>query len=299
MGDEVEFYATPGAMSDLRGYDEALVGMPSDPHEVATVVQGLIVHPFLVSLYELSVPPGRDWDVQVRPVSGIVDRLLQSVGRPLVERREPADRFFGNCRHFSLLTVSLLRHAGVPARARCGFGGYFEPDKWVDHWVVEHWDGERWVMLDAQIDERQRLAFGLEDDPENLPPARFLPAGKAWLRCQAGDLDGARFGILDEWGQWFIKGNIARDLAALNKVEMLPWDVWWSLEGPDDLAPGAEALVDEVAALSVSGDVSAIRDRFLTDADLRVPPRVLAAFTPDGPTEVDVRTLVGALPSEG
>ena len=80
---------------------------------------------------------------------------------------------------------------------------------------------------------------------------------------------------------------------------MLPWDVWWSLEGPDDLAPGAEAVVDEVAALSVSGDVSAIRDRYLTDADLRVPPRVLAAFTPDGPTEVDVRTLVGALPTEG
>ena len=30
MGDEVDFYASPGAMSDLRGYDEALVGMPSD-----------------------------------------------------------------------------------------------------------------------------------------------------------------------------------------------------------------------------------------------------------------------------
>ena len=292
MGDDIGFYARPGPMTELCGHDEALRGLPSDPLEVASVVQGVIAHPFLLALYDLSLPAGREWDVQVRPAAGIVDRILRSVDRPLVERRDPIDRFFGNCRHFSVLTVALLRRSGVPARARCGFGGYFQAPKWVDHWVVEHWDGGRWVVLDAQVDDRQRAAFGLGDDPADLPPGRFLSGGEAWLRCQAGELDGARFGILDEWGQWFIKGNIARDLASLNKVEMLPWDTWWPHEGPEPLTPGAEAVVGEVAALSVSGDVAAIRERYRTDPELRVPPRVRAAFTPDGPTDVDVSTLV-------
>jgi hypothetical protein len=38
-------------------------------------------------------------------------------------------------------------------------------------------------------------------------------------------------------GWWFIAGNLVRDLAALNDVVMLPWDVWGAMpqpgEGPD------------------------------------------------------------------
>jgi|GEM_PF-1198454 len=128
-------------------------------------------------------------------------------------------------------SATLLRRAGPPSRARCGFAGYFEPGKWVDHSVVEHWDGDRWVMLDPQVDDFQRGLIGLVDDPADLPSGLFLPAGEAWLRCQAGQEIGEHFGILDMWGQWFIKGNIARDLAALNKVEMLPWDGWGRLMG--------------------------------------------------------------------
>jgi hypothetical protein len=32
----------------------------------------------------------------------------------------------GVCRHFTLLHVAMLRTQGIPARARCGFGAYFE-----------------------------------------------------------------------------------------------------------------------------------------------------------------------------
>ena len=295
MGNDVDWYATPAPMTDLRGYDEALVGMPGEPATIASVVQGVVVHPFLLALYDVELPEGREDDVQVRPAAGIVERILASVSRPLTERRDPVDRFFGNCRHFSVLTVALLRRAGIPARARCGFSGWFEPPRWVDHWVVEHWDGDRWVMLDPQIDAEQRRAFDIED-PLDLPPGAFLPAGEAWRRCQSGELRGERFGILEEWGQWFIKGNIARDLASLNKVEMLPWDAWWHLEGTEPLDADGEAIVDEIAALTMSGDTAAIRERYRTDSDLRVPPRVLAVATPAGPTEVDVSDLVSAPP---
>ena len=65
----------------------------------------------------------------------------------------------GVCRHFATLYVALLRHRGTPARARCGFGGYFMVaagiDEWIDHWVTEYWDAarDRWVRADPQFDE--------------------------------------------------------------------------------------------------------------------------------------------------
>jgi len=228
----------------------------------------------------------------VRSASAIVRRALDMDPRPLVHRREPERRFIGNCRHFSVLTVALLRRAGIPSRARCGFAAYFEPERWVDHWVVEYWDSGRWVMLDAQIDELQRKETGLAADPADLPPGYFLPAGAAWIRCRQGLEDGDCFGIFDMWGQWFIKGNIARDLAALNKVEMLPVDGWGDLCVGTADAAGGEAYVDEVAALTLSDDLTSIRHRYETDEGLRVPPRVMTYATPLGPMETDVDELV-------
>jgi hypothetical protein len=291
MGDEVDFYATPGPMTKLDGVEHVLRDTPDKPSDIVAMVQGLVLHPFWAGAYGVDLAPERAEEVQIRPASGIVERALELDSRPLIEPREPALRFAGNCRHFSTLTVALLRRAGVPSRARCGFAGYFEAGKWVDHWVVEHWDGTRWVMLDAQIDGLQRQATGLAADPADLPPGQFLPAGDAWLRCQSGELDGDRFGILDMWGKWFITGNIARDLAALNKVEMLPWDGWGTLA--DDRPPaGGDAYVDEIATLTTSGDHAAIRQRYETDDGLRVPSHVKVFFTSRGPTEADVPELV-------
>ena len=155
--------------------------------------------------------------------------------------------------------------------------------------MVEHWNGDRWVMLDAQIDALQREAVDLED-PTDLPPGRFLPAGEAWQRCRAGSEDGDRFGILDMWGQWFIVGNIARDLAALNKVEMLPWDGWGTLASG---GPGPEpAYTDEIAELSSRPITppSAVATRPMSG--LRVPHRVMSFNTPVGPAEVEVPEIL-------
>ena len=289
MRDDVGFYATPGPMTHLVGLDEAIGDMPAAPAAIAAAVQGVVLHPFWAHAYGVEHPAAREGEVQIRPASAMIGRILELDPRPLVERRDPDCRVVGNCRHFSTLTVALLRRVGIPSRARCGFAGYFEPGRWVDHWVVEHWNGRRWVMLDAQVDDLQRDVVGLADDPTDLPPGRFLPAGTAWLRCQAGHEDGDRFGILDMWGQWFIPGNVARDLAALNKVEMLPWDGWGELARTDP-PPGGDAYVDEIAALTVSNDHAAIRRRYQNDQGLRVPPRV-TRFFPGAPIEVDVPEL--------
>ena len=60
--------------------------------------------------------------------------------RPLSEARPPGNRVGARCHAFSRMTVAFLRAAGVPARARCGFGAYFRPGWFEDHWVAEYWN---------------------------------------------------------------------------------------------------------------------------------------------------------------
>ena len=291
MGVDVDFYQSPGPMTDLSGCDDEFFASLSDPVTITAAVRGAVLHRFWVEAYGVEVPREREAEVQVRSAAAMVRRVIEIDPRPLAQPRTPANRFLGNCRHFSVLTVALLRRIGIPSRARCGFARYFEPGRWVDHWVVEYRDSGRWVMLDAQIDELQRAVTGLAVDPADLPPGYFLPAGAGWLRCRQGLENGDQFGILDMWGQWFIKGNIARDLAALNKVEMLPWDGWGDLCVGENETAGGDDYVDEIAALTLSDDLAAIRHRYDTDDGLRVPPRVMSYATPLGPMVTDVDEL--------
>jgi hypothetical protein len=40
MSDDVRYYATPGSMTALSGFDQPLTGMPTDPIGVAAGVRG-------------------------------------------------------------------------------------------------------------------------------------------------------------------------------------------------------------------------------------------------------------------
>ena len=88
----------------------------------------------------------------------------------------------------------MLRAQGVAARARCGFGAYFEKGKFVDHWVTEYWNEaqKRWVLVDPQLDARQRELFKVTFDPLDVPRDQFLVAGDAWQLCRGGKADPAR-----------------------------------------------------------------------------------------------------------
>jgi hypothetical protein len=118
-----------------------------------------------------------------------------------------------------------IRAQGIPARARCGFGAYFEKHKCLDHWVTEYWNEEKkcWVLFDSQIDNRQRELIKIGFDTADVPRDQFVVAGDAWSLCRGGRTDPSAFGILDIHGLWFVAGNLIRDVAALNNREMLLW----------------------------------------------------------------------------
>ncbi len=118
-----------------------------------------------------------------------------------------------------------------------------------------------------------QLAF----DPLDVPRDRFLIAGEAWRQCRDGNADPATFGIFDMKGYWFIAGNLLRDVAALNNMEMLPWDEWGAMIQPDEtIAPEKFALFDRLAALTRDPDAcfAELRALYADDAALRVPAQV-------------------------
>ena len=80
---------------------------------------------------------------------------------------------------------------------------------------------------------------------------------------------------------WFIAGNVLRDLASLNKMEMLPWDVWGLMEMNDEaITDDKKALLDRVAALTLADDdaFAEVRAIYESDDRLRVPPVVFNAL---------------------
>jgi transglutaminase superfamily protein len=249
------YYATPGPLTDLTAHASLIRGLPTDLREVCRVVQGSIVHPFLAQLYGLAPEAVRLDEVEIRRASEMVDRILALDPRPLGETRPPERRFVGNCRHFTVLFCALLRARGVPARARCGFGAYFNRPNYEDHWVAEVWDEGRqaWHLVDAQLDAIQCEALRVPFDPLDVPRTEFLVAGDAWQRCRRGE-DPRRFGILDLRGLWFVRGNVVRDLAAFAKRELLPWDGWGIMATREEGDAREMALLDRVAGLTQAGE---------------------------------------------
>jgi hypothetical protein len=265
-------FSAPGAGAGL--FDD----LPRDIAGLVGVVQGLLIHEHMTGAYGVELPPQRHAEAHVRPVEDMLAAIATSDRRRLTEARPPGKRQACVCRSFALLLVAMLRHQGVPARARCGFGRYFEACKGYDHWVAEYWDaaGSRWVLVDAQVDDRQRGMFGISLDTLDVPRDQFLVAGDAWRLCRAGKADPDSFGILDMRGLWFVASNLVRDLAALNNREMLPWDVW-GLMTQDD-AQLDLALLDRLAELTCAPDDNFDALRTLSgDPRLAVPGTVFNA----------------------
>jgi len=276
--EELAFWATPGPLTDLRGVRrssiEAIVDdLPDEPAEITRLVSGLILHRHLLHLYGFTPSTERFADLESRSAAELLDTLFALDGRPLSAPRSPAQRAVGVCRHFVVLACALLRAKGLPARARCGFNGYFDRTRFLDHWIVEVWDARQhqWVIHDPQLDDRQRPLLVVAVEPTDVPSGVFITGAAAWRRCREGLDDPLRYGILDWWGMPFIRGNLVRDLAALNKVELLPWDVWGVIEKPYDADDhDMLATMDVLADLVETAPLDDIRRAYETTPGVRV-----------------------------
>ncbi|WP_433017635.1 transglutaminase-like domain-containing protein [Kribbella sp. CA-294648] len=241
-------YSAPGPLTSLRADQVRLTErLPLDALGICKAVQSLVIQPY--DAPAAGIPEERLAERNLRSAAALVDALIAVDPSSLEHPRTAERRVVGSCRHFATLATALLRLRGIPARARCGFGTYFVPGKNVDHWIVEYRSAEsdRWVRVDVEHLDRDWPAT-LDD----LQPGEFLTGGEAWQWYRTGAVSGDLFGVLGfdhAWGAGEIRANAIRDLAALNKLEFLPWDEWSRMEESfeNKAVPEFDSLIDEIA----------------------------------------------------
>lgn len=233
-------------------------------------------------------------EIDLRYTPDMLGRMEELKPIAPAESREPHERMVGCCRDWALLFVSLARHHGLAARSRVGFASYFAEGWWIDHTIAEIWDEteQRWRLIDAELREPWTLDSGQLVDPLDISREIFLPGLDAWRRVRAGELDAATFVVAPELevpnlrGVPYLWHNIVQDLAALNRHEMVLWDVWGI--DLDEVNDDGAALLDIVAAATSLEEWQKLfaRDEF------NVPERVLSfsPYQPEDPRMVDLRT---------
>lgn len=252
-----EYYRSHGIITDPGAFIEKYEGLPDDTAGIVEVIHGLFLHIFWAKAYGVELTGPQYRHVQSRSITNILSVMDSLDDSPLMKARPYEKRFIGNCRDHSVFLCSVLRSKGIPARARCGFATYFVPGRYEDHWICEYWNESRnrWVSVDPQLDRLQKDTLGIDFDTLDMPKGRFITGSEAWQMCRSGAADPDSFGIFEMRGLDFVLGDFIRDIAALNKVELLPWDCWGlMLKGVNKLSANEYALLDKAAELVMSGD---------------------------------------------
>lgn len=270
----------PGAMADW------LSGLPADFTALRALARPLVAHYRADDLAAFGIPEERVAEIDTRFAERMLARLHELDSGPLTTERPPATRLVGCCRDFTLLYLTMLRHAGIPARARVGFAGYFGPGWFVDHVVAEVWDetNQRWRLIDPQVEDvRTDPNDGFPIDTLDIPRDRFLVGGAAWQACRRGELTPEQFVVDPEldipvtrgWLQ--LRHNLVQDLAALTKREMILWDTWGIL-GDDPVTDDSLPLLDGIAAVTAIPEVTYADAVSLYEREpgVHVPPQVMS-----------------------
>jgi hypothetical protein len=258
----LDFYCQQSEISSPGKYEALFENLPTNVGELCQVVQNLIVHQFWIREYGITAESlksnGRNPnnEINLRSVEEILEFLLKMEDQPLVATREVSKKVVGNCRDYSVMLVSILRHQGVPARVRSGVARYFYPKEegiLEDHFICEFWnDAEgRWQRTDAQIDEVQQRVLQSKIDMTDLPPNHFLDAGESYNELKLGRVKPEKIGIFEHKGWPYAHYKLVSDLACIGSVEVLPWEGWGICERiiNDELSEEDNTLLKEVATL--------------------------------------------------
>lgn len=273
------FYATQGLTSDPGRHIDLFARLPDDLPGLVKAVQGSMIHIFWAERYGVALSEERKATVGMRSLSQKLDNYRLVDPRPLAVVRQLDMKLAGNCRDFSQLLASMLRYKGIPARPRCGFGTYFIPDHYEDHWVCEYWNAEqeRWIMVDAQLDQFQQDVLKIDFDPLDVPDDRFIVGGKAWQLCRIDGVDPKKFGIFDFSGLAFVRGDLIRDILSLNLIEILPWDGGFGFLSKREEEMTEDdwcyEFFDHMAVLTQAGDAGfdELREIYENEPGLHVP----------------------------
>ena len=273
-----EFYLQQSYITDPKEYSVLFDAIQNDVESICKAAQNVIVHYFGNPKYK---PPKNRWvEADTRSVSKILDIVLRMDSRPLCEERVFENRFVGCCRDFSVLTVSIMRHKGIPARVRYGTANYFEKGYYWDHVIVEYWNGLSWVRVDPQLSHQDR-DWGI--NIRDLPIDTFFPGARGWQLVRSGQEQATKFGLGSQRGGIeFVLVEMLLDLAALNREELLCWEGWgYSSMDYKDFSEEDKLFLDRVAATILTLDNQSFQEwlELFKHPRLLVPSEIIS-FSP-------------------
>ena len=260
----IDFYRQPSPTSDLGRHADLAPGLPADPETLSSLVRGLLVHNFAA---KDRFPAERMAHTLTVGAEATLDNVLALDPAPLDHARPVERKMVGFCYHFALLHCAFLRATGTPARIRCGFASYFAAKLWIDHWVVEYWDGSGWILTDPQLGRG------------NLTGDDFQDGVTAWRRCRDGEERPGSYGNGELWGWDELRGSLINDVTALDKVEVAGW--YWcdrlQVEPLDQPRDELDTWLDALARLAADADsVEAIGKCLDLYPDIRPPADAVA-----------------------
>ncbi|MCA9833468.1 MAG: transglutaminase domain-containing protein [Thermomicrobiales bacterium] len=296
---ELDFYRQQSVFTDPGEFAALWDTINPTIDEMAAAITPLLFHYRGDGDYaENGIAPERVEEINLRYAADMLSCVQRMEPITPGAPRDANKRMVGCCRDWALLFVSLARHHRFAARNRVGFAGYFAEGWWIDHTIAEIWDdvAGRWRLVDPELRGPWTLSGGQEVNPVDISREIFLPGLDAWRRSRAGEFDAEKFVVApdlmvpDLRGWPYLRHNVVQDIAALNRSEMLLWDVW-GIDQIEGREPTTEelAVLDEAANASTQAEWQAL---YATDG-FRVPATVMS-FHPAEPGRMDfveLRTL--------
>lgn len=251
------YFASSGQFTDSGKHLKAINQLPDDITKLTEIVQGLSIHMFTATeFYKIKLDEVRiENEAHIRHFDKLLDKILELDNSIFEKPRTSDKKIVGVCHHFSKLLTGFLRAKETPARMRYGFGNYFNAGFYEDHSVCEYWNEKekRWIIVDPQFDKVWIKNLGIKHNVFDVPSDKFLRPAKSWLLCRQGKLDAQKFGIFQPQmrGLWFIAGNLVKDVASMQKQELLQWDAWSGMPRPNNSMTNKKTLkfFDELAEL--------------------------------------------------
>jgi hypothetical protein len=128
----------------------------------------------------------------------------------------------------------------------------------------------RWIQVDAQLDATQAKYYGIDFNPLDVAPGKFLYAGKVYQMEEGGVIG---FEETSDGPDLTTRRCVFRDLMALNKMEVEIWDSTPLMDPAVHISPERLRLIKDVASLTASphSTLPELQKSFRQNEDLRMP----------------------------
>jgi len=194
----LNYYSQFSQYTDPGLYKDLFKVLPDEIESIGSLVLAQLIHRYDLDNIASGITKS-PWyrqceDDNFPTVAAILAELYRRNRAGFIKDRLLQDRLVLTCRFVAILTASILKSKGIPARVRAGFAPYFcfnrFQGKSATHFIDQYWNNKekRWITID--VDARSSWP-GF--NPYDISEGSFDFPADVWLDVRSGKEDGKRF----------------------------------------------------------------------------------------------------------